>query len=614
MERKDYLYLVRLSEQASADNPDSYRRKVALFAALGYAWVLGSALLGALLVGWCTHRLWMGQARLTLIWPFVAGLGLLGTGLSALWLRLRAPEGISLTADQCPELFRALDKIRHKVKGPAIHQVLLTPDFNASISQLPRYGLMGGATNILSLGLPLMFALDRPRLLAVLAHEYGHLRGGHGTWAAWIYRTRVSWMKLAHNLRKDTGLTASLTRRFLHWYLPRFSARSFAVARQDEYDADRVAGRLLGPQVAAAALIEIEVKGRLMAQQFWDSHWALAQHHPLPQGPYRELGRFLNQAPDTAQAQAALREALKTLSSAEDTHPVLRDRLDSLDQHPHLPEWSRRSAVDLLGSGLAPWLDELDRQWCRDNASAWKAWHADLTRVQARVQTLQDSQGRNNADEMVEWATLSLRLDPKATVTPIYEEALRRTADHPRALQGLIASLPASEAPRRLALLERLYDLGAAQRWWACQQALGLLGTVDTPADTQARWRQRLKDAEAAEQRAWEELQTPPVWGNLSRHDLNPFELSEWTTLLSRQPLVQQAWLARKELREFPYRRTYVMVLQLSEDIDPEDAAMACETLADRLPLPGRALVLCAGLHLSHADIRRHLRDPLYVR
>lgn len=28
-------------------------------------------------------------------------------------------------------------------------------------------------------------ALDRPRFLAVLAHEYGHLRGDHGRFAAW---------------------------------------------------------------------------------------------------------------------------------------------------------------------------------------------------------------------------------------------------------------------------------------------------------------------------------------------------------------------------------------------------------------------------------------------
>lgn len=39
-------------------------------------------------------------------------------------------------------------------------------------------------------------ALDRPRFLAVMAHEYGHLRSDHGQFAAWIYRTRLSWTRL----------------------------------------------------------------------------------------------------------------------------------------------------------------------------------------------------------------------------------------------------------------------------------------------------------------------------------------------------------------------------------------------------------------------------------
>ena len=38
----------------------------------------------------------------------------------------------------------------------------------------------------------MMMMLDRRRLLSVLAHEYGHLRGNHGKLSAWIYRTRLS--------------------------------------------------------------------------------------------------------------------------------------------------------------------------------------------------------------------------------------------------------------------------------------------------------------------------------------------------------------------------------------------------------------------------------------
>ena len=77
-----------------------------------------------------------------------------------LWLRLEPPQGATLTAADAPALFEALARIRKKTKGPAIDHVLLDSSFNASITQLPRYGLFGGATNglgILAAGIVLAF-------------------------------------------------------------------------------------------------------------------------------------------------------------------------------------------------------------------------------------------------------------------------------------------------------------------------------------------------------------------------------------------------------------------------------------------------------------------------
>ena len=45
MERAEFMHLLRLSEQASQEDSARYRRGVWLFAALGYAWVIGCLLL-----------------------------------------------------------------------------------------------------------------------------------------------------------------------------------------------------------------------------------------------------------------------------------------------------------------------------------------------------------------------------------------------------------------------------------------------------------------------------------------------------------------------------------------------------------------------------------------
>jgi len=67
MEWADFVHLVRTSEQDSAENSSAYRRSVAAFAALGYAWVLGCLALGAGLLGWAGLQLLQGRFRLGLV-------------------------------------------------------------------------------------------------------------------------------------------------------------------------------------------------------------------------------------------------------------------------------------------------------------------------------------------------------------------------------------------------------------------------------------------------------------------------------------------------------------------------------------------------------------------
>ncbi len=356
MDQADFVHMVRMSEHASADDSRAYRRSVAAFAALGYAWVLGCMLLAVGALWWVVPQLLHGRFRWAMGWMLLAAGGLLWACARALWVRLDAPEGVEITAEQAPALFEALERIRKKVKGPAIHHVYVDGEFNASIHQLPRYGLFGGAVNQLTVGLPLAMALDKPRLLAVLAHEYGHLRGDHGRFAAWIYRTRLSWLRLHERFSDDAGPVAVATQAFLDWYFPRFAAKTFALARQDEYEADRIAARLLGAEVAAAALTEIEVKGAWLGDAFWAQHWRAAAAQPLPVGPYTAMRSLLALPPEPRFAQDALRQALQRISSVDDTHPVLRDRVEALTGgRPALPAWSQRSALSLLGPQVPQW-------------------------------------------------------------------------------------------------------------------------------------------------------------------------------------------------------------------------------------------------------------------
>lgn len=586
MDAVDFKHLVRISEQDSAAQPARYRRHLAFFAALGYAWVLACLLLALAMLGWVLQR-WMDHGfRASMIWIGLSGLALLWGALSALWLRLQEPEGVLLRPEQAPGLFEALERIRKAIKGPPLHSVRVDAAFNASIVQLPRWGLLGAPSNHLVVGLPLLYALDRRRMLAVLAHEYGHLRGGHGQFSAWVYRSRMAWQRLAERMGNDESVFAAANRWFFRWYAPRFAAKSFALARQDEYEADRVAARLLGADVTVAALKEIEVRAHWLDEVFWPRHWARALDEELPQGPMTPMRRQLrDEAPTLPLSSQALDEAWRRAAQYDDTHPGLRWRCEALDATARrtAPDWSKGSALALLDAECARQLAErFDAEWRRQHANGWKQARKEFQRVAQRREQLL-AQAQRSAAEEVELAQLSLRLDPQADVQHAYREALRQKPDMPEALRGLAVALRDTDRAESQRLAEALYECAIEHRWWAARHVVELLERQVDSLNALKLWRQRLREAEQLEEEAQEELEQA---GHLTRPDLNELERDELIAALRRTEGVGAAWLGSRNLRLMPRRRCYWLVLDLP-DWDPQQAAAYCDHLARVLPLPG---------------------------
>jgi Zn-dependent protease with chaperone function len=617
VKRADFIHLVRVSEQASADDSRAYRRGVAGFAALGYLGVLGCFVLAVALLAWTLIALVQGQVKGYHVALLVTSGGLLWTSWRSLWLHMDAPAGITITEADAPHLFATLARIRKKIKSPPIHHVLLDESINASMTQIPRFGIFGGFTNYLTIGLPLLMAVDRPRFFAVMAHEYSHLRGGSGQFVAWIYRTRLSWTKLEQRLRDDQGPMALGVQAFLRWYFPRFLAKSFALARQDEFEADRIAAKLLGREVVGAALTEIAIKGNWMETSFWPLHWSAAAASTQPFGPFNAMHTLLAQPMDDDFVLQSLRHSLIQLSDEDDTHPALRDRLEALNVNKQVPTWSTRTALNLLGKGGSKWLDIFDKKWCQDNAGDWKLHHAYLNRMQVGIGTLTASINRNNADEMTQLGDLQRRMNSDANVRSCYERALQLTPGHAGALSGLAKCLPEGEHAARLDCLGQLFELSVAHRWEASRNAVQMLekqvamGLLDEKALKV--WRDRLKQANESEARACAELSESPYFQSITHHDLNDFEKAAFQSAMARCKPVARAWLVRKTLKEFSYRRCYLLFTELP-GMNDEDRHTLCRSLERKLDLPGPVLALWAGHSPSLQDIQRYAFDAVFVR
>ena len=173
-------------------------------------------------------------------------------------------------------------EIRRATAGPRVHHVLLTDDYNAGLVQRPRLGVFGWMKNYLLVGLPLLRALSVTDVRAVLGHEFGHLSGNHGRFDGWIYRVRQTWTQIMQNLQQRPRHGSFIFERFFDWYSPYFAAYSFVLARSREYEADRCAVEVVGREHAARALINLELKHKLINEDFWPAVFKRADKQPEP--------------------------------------------------------------------------------------------------------------------------------------------------------------------------------------------------------------------------------------------------------------------------------------------------------------------------------------------
>jgi Zn-dependent protease with chaperone function len=377
--------LVARLELQAARRPELYKLTLGAFAALGYIYIFGILLLLIAVAGGLIAILIAGKALVLgkLVVPVFV---LIITVVRALWVKLAVPQGVSLTKEEYPALFAAIDEVRRATHAPAAHEVLLTHDLNAAIVQIPRLGLFGWQKNYLLLGLPLLQMLSVDEFKAVLAHEYGHLSGAHGRFGAWIYRVRAGWEQLAATLKHNRQWGQFLFVPFFDWYAPTFAAHSFVQARAQEYEADRLAATTIGAAPLANALVRLKLKGDELDHSYWPGILKAADDQPAPKAaPFRGL-MSVEQRGFLPQAAEQLRQALERKTGTDDTHPCLRDRIAALELSPGMPQPLGVSAAEtLLGGTLGPLVERFDAEWQAAVAGWWRERHEHVRTARARL-------------------------------------------------------------------------------------------------------------------------------------------------------------------------------------------------------------------------------------
>lgn len=443
MEENKLAALIRPLESFAATNPKLYRFRVALLASLGYAYLLFVVTLLLAIVAAFLYYGSINSLTIKVLWiPLV----LVALVVRSLWITIPEPDGKELQRDQAPALFELVSEISKALSGPKVHRVLVSDEFNASIVQIPQFGMFGWLRNYLVVGLPLMRALSPAEFRAVLAHEFGHLSGKHGRFSGWIYRVRQTWIQILTTVHTERSYASFLFEPFLKWYAPYLNAYSFVLARAQEREADQYAVELAGKNVAALALTRLTTKQRALTEDFWPNFFRGAKEKPVaPRDTFTQMLAGVEQSIGHAKAQKWFLEALRVPTGYDDTHPALGDRLTAIGYQKDSPEL--RTLVDavvkadeLKESAASKYLRELpedllpswNRLWREQIAHPWSERHEEIKKAKKRIAEL-DELAKTRAltiEEQWERVVAIGEAEDRAATLPSLKALLDESPDH----------------------------------------------------------------------------------------------------------------------------------------------------------------------------------------
>lgn len=443
MTREGYEALVQRLEPYARAHPERYAARVGVLAGLGYAYVWLVLALAVTLLTWLVRLEIRGEfGGAGMIRISLALVLFVYTILRALWVRFEPPVGIAVAPHDVPGLMSLVDELVTAVHARPFDQVLVSDDFNAAVSQQPRFGLLGGYRSFLIVGLPLACGLGADEFRAVLAHEVGHLSRAHGRFSAWIYRVRVLWARLSVQLQARRTWGAWLFEWFLKRWSPYFTAYSFVLARAQEYEADRFAALAGGAEALGRALVRMEVASVSLEAPFWAGvRRGLADAAEPPPGIIAAFSSAVGGAVPPERAARSLRQALTRRTDIGDTHPSLAERLQALGVEPAgaarpglAPPPAGSSAVERYFGESAPrLLALLDGQWRMLVRPGWAAGHEEAVRQAARLRALDERAATEPLAVALLWerAALTLELSGDEAAEPLLRDVLRVAPDHP---------------------------------------------------------------------------------------------------------------------------------------------------------------------------------------
>ncbi len=573
----------------------SYKQKVWLFSILGYVYII-TIVLAITATAAALVYIAVESHSSYAVFKIVIALGFfLFLILKALWVSFDKPTGIEVSESNIPELARFVSDLRTKLNGPGKYKILLTDDFNASIMQYPRLGILGWYQNYVLLGVPLMMVLSPEELKAVLAHEFGHLKETHGIWSVKIYRNREVWLQLMENLDKKRHWGAFLFKGFFKWYLPKLEEYSLSLFREQEFEADKEAVSIAGKNTFGSFLVKYDIYEDRINNAFWRDIFRKIQiDTEATDEVYEEMDNFLNIPLEKEYQDKIIARGLKVETDGYDTHPSLKDRLKAAGyeaaDYAYVMEESRAADM-LLGEEKESIIKLLSRKWKEDIFAYWTDKYEELQKIQAELQELTAS-GEFNENNHLRMAQILEELDREEEALEKYEEILVKYPENLEAMfsKGKILITKDSTGEEGKSILDTVMEKGNGYSYYGTKLVYDYL--VHNGRNEESRIYYEIGMRETAKvDEAIEEREVILLKDQFVPHELKVEEVEKIKDQIKGLEKIKEIYLAKKVLTQYQDDPLFVLGI-LFKTSNNKYIENAVQEIADNVVFPGQTIVM----------------------
>lgn len=257
-------------------------------------------------------------------------LGLIGSViiiLKSLYIKLEAPNEVTLNREEHPQLFKVIDSAIEMTKAPKLDEICILDDENIGVTCLLN-GFGANGKNVLVIGIKALKVLSEEELKAAIIHELAHIYNEDTKVSSKISRRLTRWNEIVYRVDEgDNIIKMILLLPFAKFYIEKLERYLDAMSQTKELLADKEVSKYMSVEIYAKATMKLEIMEKFLANPY--SKLEIRSSDEAPKNYFSTLFEdFESELPN--RKEQWMNQIKKRISSIYDTHPSFKERMEAL--------------------------------------------------------------------------------------------------------------------------------------------------------------------------------------------------------------------------------------------------------------------------------------------